>query len=108
MARTFYNKKPELATSLREKMSGMHNLLLNKYYVDEIYGAVVIRPLVYFSLFLWKVVDVVFIDGFINGMATLYDGISETLRRVQSGLLRGYATAFVLGVIVLIAYFVVR
>ena len=107
-ARLFYNKRPELATSLREKMSGLHKLILNKYYVDEIYGAIIVRPLVYFSIFLWKVVDVVFIDGFINGIATLYDGISETLRRAQSGLLRGYATAFVLGVIVLIAYFVVR
>ena len=107
-ARTIYNKRPELATSLREKMSGIHNVLLNKYYVDEIYGAVIVRPLVYFSLFLWKVVDVVFIDGIINGLATIYDGVSESLRRVQSGLLRGYATAFVLGVIVIIAYFVAK
>ncbi|MEA2031249.1 MAG: NADH-quinone oxidoreductase subunit L [candidate division Zixibacteria bacterium] len=106
LARIFYKAKPQLATAWHEKMSGLHQVLLNKYYVDEFYGAVIVRPLVVFSLFLWKVVDVVMIDGLLNGLALVYEGISESLRRVQTGRLRSYATLFVLGVVILVAYFI--
>ena len=107
-ARYIYKTNTKIATSLREKLSGVHRLLLNKYYVDEIYGAVVVRPLVYGSLFLWKVFDVVVIDGFINGMATVTRDVSDTVRHVQSGQLRAYATIFVLGVVVVVGYFMLR
>ncbi|RKX21793.1 MAG: NADH-quinone oxidoreductase subunit L [Candidatus Zixiibacteriota bacterium] len=108
LARLFYNKKPELATNFQQKLKGLHKLLLNKYYVDEIYGAVIIRPLVYFSLFLWKFIDVVIIDGFLNGMATLYNDISETFRQGQDGKLRSYATIFAGGVILILFYFLME
>ncbi len=101
-----YNKKTEIATSLRNKLSGLHQVLLNKYYVDELYGAVIVRPVVYFSLFLWKVFDVVVIDGFLNGMASFYQEISEFVRTGQTGRVRTYATVFVCGVVLLIAYMV--
>ncbi len=105
MARLFYSKKPELATAFQSKLTGVHKVLLNKYYVDELYGAVIIRPIVYFSLFLWKVFDVVIIDGFLNGMATLYNDVSETFRQGQTGRLRSYATLFAFGVVILVAIF---
>ncbi|MBN1211873.1 MAG: NADH-quinone oxidoreductase subunit L [candidate division Zixibacteria bacterium] len=104
-ARYYYLKNTQAATSLREKLSGVHKLLLNKYYVDEIYGAVIVRPVVYGSIFLWKVVDVVIIDGFANGMATIIRDISELLKNIQTGQVRRYATLFVVGVLILIAYF---
>jgi len=108
LARMFYNKRPELATDFREKLSGIHRVLLNKYYVDEIYGAILVRPVVYLSLFLWKIVDVVFIDGLINGLATAYSDVSQYFRGVQTGRVRSYATLFVIGVVVLVAYVVLR
>jgi NADH-quinone oxidoreductase subunit L len=108
LARMFYNKRPELATNFREKLSGVHRVLLNKYYVDEIYGAILIRPVVYLSLFLWKIVDVVLIDGVINGLATAYSDVSQYCRGVQTGRVRSYATLFVVGVVVLVAYVVLR
>ncbi len=108
IAHYFYQRNLKAATSLREKLSGLHRLLLNKYYVDEIYGAVIVRPVVYFSLFLWKVFDVIIIDGFINGLATIYRDISDTLRFVQSGRVRAYTTIFVLGAVVLIGVFILR
>jgi len=104
-ARYYYLKNTQAATSLSEKLSGVHQLLLNKYYVDEIYGAVIVRPVVYGSIFLWKVVDVVIIDGFANGMATIIRDISELLKNIQTGQVRKYATIFVVGVVILIAYF---
>ena len=101
-----YNKSPQKSTSLREKLSGLHKTLLNKYYVDEAYGAVIVRPLVYFSLFLWKVVDVVVIDGLLNGLASAYNDASGYLRTGQTGRVRTYATVFVFGVVAITAYFV--
>lgn len=104
LAYLFYNKKKELSTSFAEKLSGIKSLLLNKYYVDEIYGAVIIRPVVYLSLFLWKVFDVVIIDGFLNGMASSYQDFSEFIRAGQTGRVRTYATVFVFGVVAILAF----
>ena len=106
LAFTFYNKRTELATAWREKLSGLHKVLLNKYYVDEIYHAVVVRPLIGISIFLWKFVDVMVIDGIANGSAFLYQISSEGFRKVQTGRVRSYATAFVVGVVVILAYLV--
>lgn len=105
-ARFLYNKQPEIATAWRKRLSWLHQLLLNKYYIDEIYGVLVVRPVLYLSFFLWKVVDVVVIDGFLDGMAGAYHDLSETMRRGQTGRLRSYTTLFAVGVIVLVAYFV--
>jgi NADH-quinone oxidoreductase subunit L len=106
LAYYFYQKNIDKATSLAEKLSGVKTILANKYYVDELYGAVIVRPTVYFSLFLWKIVDVIIIDGTLNGLAKLWRDVSDGLRYSQSGQLRGYATTFAVGVVILIAYFV--
>jgi NADH-quinone oxidoreductase subunit L len=106
MAHYFYRKNTAVASSLAGKLSGIKTLLANKYYVDEFYGAVVVRPTVYFSLFLWKIFDVIIIDGSLNGTARLWRDVSDGLRYSQSGQLRGYATIFAAGVVLLIAYFV--
>jgi NADH-quinone oxidoreductase subunit L len=107
-ARQIYNKNPEIATRLAGRLKGLQRILANKYYVDEFYGATVIRPLVNVSMGLWKIVDVVLIDGMLNGMAMIYGEISELLRRTQTGRLRGYATLFVVGVVIILAFFVIR
>ena len=83
-------------------------MLLNKYWVDEFYWAVVVWPLYFFSVFLWKVVDVIFIDGFLNGTAHLYSVVSQGRRHVQSGRRRSYAAVFVAGAIVLLGYFILE
>lgn len=103
-ARHIYNQKPEIATALRNRMTGLHRLFLNKYYVDEIYGAIVIRPIINFSLFLWKVCDVVMIDGLLNGMASSYRGISQLARYSQTGRVRSYVAVFAFGVVLVLGY----
>jgi len=106
LARHFYYRNPQAATELARKFSGVKNILVHKYYVDEFYGAVFVRPVVYFSLFLWKVIDVLIIDGLLNGLATVWRDLSEVMRLTQPGRLRSYATVFALGVVILIAWFV--
>ncbi len=106
MAYYFYRKNTKASTSLAEKLSGVRSTLENKYYVDEFYGAVVVRPLINLSLFLWKFVDTILIDGTLNGLAKLWRDVSDALRHTQSGQMRGYATGFAVGVVLLIAWIV--
>lgn len=103
-----YMKNIGKAGRIRQALSGVHKIMFNKYYVDEIYGAVIIRPLINGSLFLWKIIDVMIIDGLANGMATLIGYVSSDVRVIQTGNLRTYATVFLGGAIVLVGYFILR
>lgn len=108
VAFTFYLKNPQIATSLKQKMSGLHKVIYNKYYVDEIYFGAIVKPLVALSFFLWKVFDVVIIDGFANGLAYMIKSFSGSWRKMQTGYLRSYLVVFVFGVVILIGYLVVK
>jgi NADH-quinone oxidoreductase subunit L len=101
-----YVKRPELATNLKKRMSGVHKIIYNKYYVDEIYAALIVKPVVNISLFLWKVFDVAIIDGIVNGLASTVKSFSTSGRLIQTGYLRNYALMFVGGAIVILAYFI--
>jgi NADH-quinone oxidoreductase subunit L len=101
-SRYFYNQNLNAATTWQKRFAGLHKTMLNKYYVDEIYSAVVIRPVVAGSMFLWKIFDVLIIDGFVNGLATITSDASELLKFAQSGKLRVYVTIFLTGVVLLI------
>jgi NADH-quinone oxidoreductase subunit L len=108
VAYKLYRKNPQIATNLKEKFSGLHKVIYNKYYVDEFYQGAVIKPLVGFSFFLWKVFDVVIIDGLANGLALMIKSFSSGGRKIQTGYLRNYLLIFVFGVIVILAYLVLR
>jgi NADH-quinone oxidoreductase subunit L len=86
------------------KSEGLHKLLYNKYYVDELYHAVVVGPLIWLSRnVLWKVVDVGVIDGTVNGIATGTTAVGDTVRHTQSGNTRSYAVWVLVGAVVLFA-----
>ncbi len=108
LAYYLYNKNIARAGSLQATFSGIHKMLLNKYWVDEFYGATIVRPIVNGSIFLWKVIDVLIIDGIANGLGYIVRDMSETFRRMQTGYIRGYMAVFLVGVVVLIGYLVVR
>jgi NADH-quinone oxidoreductase subunit L len=78
----------------------VQKLLVNKYYVDEIYDALVVRPIHWVSnAVLWRVVDERGIDGSVNGLAHAARAVGERVRQVQSGNTRSYATWVVLGAV---------
>ena len=108
LARYLYRYNIAKVGSLRKSLSGFHTVVYNKYWVDEFYGATIVRPIVNGSIFLWKIFDVLIIDGIANGMAQLVGDQSEMFRRMQSGHLRGYLTAFLIGVVVIVGILVVR
>jgi len=103
LAWLMYVAKPALAESFAASMRGLYTLVYNKYFVDEIYGAAVVNPLVGGSrAVLWKGVDVGLIDGAANGVGARARNIGSILRLMQSGNIRSYATWVLFGSVVLI------
>jgi NADH-quinone oxidoreductase subunit L len=99
-----YIRQPGKPEQIAKSMQPVYNTLLNKYYVDEFYAAVVIKPLLWVSTnVLWKMVDVAGIDGTVNGIATGAKTIGDTVRHAQSGNTRSYAVWVVIGALVVIA-----
>ena len=83
----------------------LHTLIYNKYFVDEFYDSAVVRPTVDGSRgLLWRVADMRFIDGIVNGAGTAARGVGELVRRAQSGYIRNYAAWVVGGTVLVIAY----
>jgi NADH-quinone oxidoreductase subunit L len=103
LAWLMYVTKPALAESFAASVKGLYTLVYNKYFVDEIYAAAVVDPLVDGSrVVLWKGVDVGLIDGAANGVAARARNLGSLLRLMQSGNIRSYATWVLLGSVLLI------
>ncbi|MBI4041883.1 MAG: NADH-quinone oxidoreductase subunit L [Deltaproteobacteria bacterium] len=90
-------KRPDWTTSLAKGLSPIYRLLLNKYWLDELYDWLIVRPYVRFSTSLWQIVDVKGVDGSVNGVAVVARTGSTLLSFVQSGLLQSYALAMLFG-----------
>jgi NADH-quinone oxidoreductase subunit L len=99
-------KRPDTATALADRFSGVQRLLLGKYYVDELYDALFVRPAKRISeTVLWRGVDAGLIDGAVNGTGTIVRGWSAILRRLQTGSVRAYAASLFLGVVAIVGYY---
>jgi NADH-quinone oxidoreductase subunit L len=105
MAFQAYLVTPAVATSLRERFAGLHRLVEHKYWVDEFYDAVVVRPFVGISEWLWRVWDARVIDGIVNGVGSTLEGGSAILKLFQTGYVGTYALFITLGVIALFLHF---
>lgn len=102
----FFRRKPEAADAMAARFSGVHTLLLNKYYVDEIYNAVIVQPIKRVSSgVLWRGVDAGIIDGTVNAVGLVVRGWSAVLRRLQTGSVRAYAMSLFVGVVVIVGYY---
>jgi NADH-quinone oxidoreductase subunit L len=108
IAYLFYVKNPALPKSLADKWRRLYKLVLNKYYVDELYEILFINSLKNLGTALWKGFDEFVIDGTINGIAYFIGLLSGVMRKMQTGLVQNYAFAMILGGIVLVAYYIVR
>jgi len=98
-----YVVNPKLPERLATTFSGLYTLIYNKYFVDEIYDATVVRPVVDGSTtVLWHVMDQGVIDGAVNGVGSEARDIGGVLKLLQSGNIRSYATWVVIGAVVLL------
>jgi NADH-quinone oxidoreductase subunit L len=106
LAYLFYVARPALPAKMAAKAHAMYSIMLNKYYVDELYDTFLVWPIVRASReFLWKFVDVSMIDGAVNGVGALVRGSAGGLRRMQSGYVRTYIGWIVLGGVLIMAWF---
>ncbi|MBM3319909.1 MAG: NADH-quinone oxidoreductase subunit L [Candidatus Eisenbacteria bacterium] len=130
LAYHFYIKKPDLPVRLAARARGLHRLVENKYYVDEIYGATAVRGvlvlsrvlrvfddfvidgLVNLSGWIGRIValvsgwfDLVFVDGLVNALANGTIDLGRRARRMQTGAVQTYVLAVFGGILALIALY---
>jgi NADH-quinone oxidoreductase subunit L len=103
-----YGRTPVRAASVGVARNPLHKLLIEKYYVDEIYDALFVKPIYHLSLWLARVFDPGLIDGIVNGVATVVAGWARGLRRVQTGFVMNYALGILLGAVAVVAYLLAR
>jgi NADH-quinone oxidoreductase subunit L len=102
-----YIKRPELPAQIAEATGSLYKWVLHKYWIDELYGAVIIGPLVALSrVVLWQTVDQKMIDGTVNESAVVVGEVSQAVRQQQSGLIRSYAGWIAAGAAAVVAYMV--
>jgi NADH-quinone oxidoreductase subunit L len=100
-----YIRQPSLPRKWADTLDPLYRLLLNKWYFDEIYDAIFVRPAKRLGTFLWKRGDGTVIDGSINGIAMgIVPFATKWLNRAQSGYIFTYAFAMVIGIVILITW----
>jgi NADH-quinone oxidoreductase subunit L len=105
LAVLMYVVNPLLPMRLAERFRPIYQLLLNKWYFDEFYDAVLVQPTIRLARLLWQTGDVTVIDGLPNGVAALAAGSSRQVVKIQTGSLALYAFAMLIGVVLLISIF---
>ncbi len=101
----FYIRNPALPARLAAQQRPLYLFLLNKWYFDEIYDFLIVRPTRWLGNFLWKVGDGKIIDGTINGIAMgIIPFFTRLAGRAQSGYVFTYAFAMVAGIVVLVTW----
>jgi NADH-quinone oxidoreductase subunit L len=105
----FWIRNRPAADAMAVRMRGPYDLLLHKYYVDEVYDAAIVQPIKLISTGgLWRGVDAGAIDGAVNGVGQTIRAGSGVLRRAQTGSVRTYAASLFLGVVLILGWYLFR
>ncbi|OGP59094.1 MAG: NADH-quinone oxidoreductase subunit L [Deltaproteobacteria bacterium RBG_13_61_14] len=106
MVGVIYARRRELTDRIAAALGPLYRASFNKYWVDEIYDALVVEPCKWISYFiLFRFADAGLVDGLANGLGGLTRALGMGLRRIQTGLVRNYAFMFLIGVLGILAYF---
>lgn len=109
LAWLLYLKYPKIPQTIRESLPKLYTLSLNKYFVDEIYGATIIKPVLSISNnIILKFFDIGIIENIVNGIPKFIDYVSESIRKVQDGLVSHYLAYMGSGVVAIIIWMYVR
>ena len=107
LAHLLYSSRPQLPARIADSLGGLYKAVANKYYVDELYALLFVKPLVDGSTtILWHGVDQGVIDAAVNDSADAARHVSDEVRHMQSGNLRSYAGWVAAGGALVIAYMV--
>ncbi len=105
----FYIRRPDLPAELARQQSLLYQFLLNKWYFDEIYDFLLVRPALWLGRVLWKGGDERVIDGLgPDGISARVIDITRSVMRLQTGYLYHYAFAMLIGVAALVTWFMLR
>jgi len=105
IAYVFYVASPALPDRLAARWQWAFQLSLNKWYMDEIYDRILVRPTIEFARWLWSSVDVAIIDGAVNGVARALAWWAWGLRRIQTGQTQHYALGMAAGVVLVLTLY---
>ena len=109
LATFLWLRRRDIPAQMAARFPGVHQLLLNKYYVDEVYDAAVVQPIKVASQEgLWRGFDVKVVDGAVNGAGYLVSGASIVLRLMQNGSVKTYAASTFVGAVAILAYYLWR
>ncbi|MDM7255789.1 MAG: NADH-quinone oxidoreductase subunit L [Paracoccus sp. (in: a-proteobacteria)] len=109
LAWVMYIRRPEAPAALAKQQPALYQFLLNKWYFDEIYDFLFVRPAKALGRMLWKIGDGMAIDGFINWLALgVIPRLTRGASRLQSGYLFHYAFAMVLGIVGLLIWVMMK
>jgi NADH-quinone oxidoreductase subunit L len=109
IASYFWLRNRSASDAMAARFRPVYQLLLGKYYVDEIYDAAIVQPIKTLSTGgLWKGVDAGLIDGAVNGVGLVVSEGSGILRRTQTGSVRTYAFALFAGAVAILGYYLFR
>jgi NADH-quinone oxidoreductase subunit L len=109
LAAFLWLKNRHIPEQMAQSFSGVHRLLLNKYYVDEFYDAAIVQPIKTVSTQgLWQGMDVRVVDGAVNGAGYVVSAFSAGLRLLQTGSVKSYAAGTLLGAVAILAYYIWR
>jgi NADH-quinone oxidoreductase subunit L len=109
IAAYFWLRNRRAADAVAERFRPVYTLLLNKYYVDELYDRLFVQPIKVLSTGgLWKGMDAGMIDGAVNGVGAVVGAGSSLLRRAQTGSVRAYAFSFFAGAVLILGYYLIR
>ncbi len=102
----FYLRRPQMPEELARQHQVLYRFLLNKWYFDEIYDVIFVRPTLWLGQLLWKGGDGWLIDGFgPDGVSARVLDVTRNVVRLQTGYLYHYAFAMLIGVAALITWF---
>lgn len=109
LAYFMYLKRTDIPVKMAAQFRGAHRLLFNKYYVDELYSFLIVKPAFWIAKnVLIGVTDAKIIEAVVNGVPAAIGGFSRQLRKVQTGFLQHYATIMALGILAIIALMLLR
>ncbi len=111
LAWLLYGKRMTPASApdpLQKNLGGLFAAMKNKWWVDELYEKLFIQPYRDLSRWFARTVDQGGIDGLVNGIGSLSAGLSGMLRSLQNGFVRSYTLTLVVGVVVILAYLLLR
>jgi NADH-quinone oxidoreductase subunit L len=104
MAWVFYSLKPEIPKNLAANFKGIYTTLWSKYYVDELYDFIIVRPTKWIAnSIVAEVTDSKIIEGIVNGVPSAIRNFGEKIRKVQTGYLQHYAMSMAIGLFVILA-----